>query len=380
MRARKRRTKNKQEKRKHRKRRTNNKTQAKMKPLFTEREIRAAAIFLPLALLALGCLLLARPKPDMEAVRRAEERAEQGRDTLRPRPFDPNTVTYEQLRAMGLTQTEAASLLRYRSYDKVFRIPEDVAACYGIDDSLYRLLAPHIRIARRYAKTPEGYGRDRKITNPIPPSPFRVDTVSARYLQAIGALTHRQARTFVKWRDTHPITDMEELRKCYAIDDSVAQALEPYLIFDRPEPAAPLYPIELNDADSATLVRADGIGEKTAGRIVRYRERLGGYVRPEQLTEVEGITERNYEKILRQICCDSCRIKKIHINFATSEELRRHPYMTPPLLRKILKTRQLKGGWSTPEAFNEENGLKPGEAARLAPYLSFAPPGGADDE
>lgn len=353
-----------------------------MKPLFTEREIRGVAIFLPLALLALGVALLARPRTDAGAAREAEtnQRHATRRDTLRPKPFDPNTVSYEQLREMGLTQTEAASLVRYRSYDKIFRIPEDVAACYGIDDSLYRVLKPHIRIARRYTTAPQGYRPGRMVAEPLPPEQFRIDTVSARYLEAIGALTRQQARTFVKWRDTHPICDMAELRKCYAVSDSVATALEPYIIFSEREPAAPRYPIELNDADSATLLLVNGIGEKTAGRIVRYRERLGGYWRMEQLTEVEGVTESNYEKISAQICCDSCRIRKIHINFAPAPELQRHPYLTPLLLRRILKTRQLKGGWSTPEAFNEDNRLKPGEAARLAPYLSFAPPGGDDDE
>lgn len=353
-----------------------------MKPLFTEREIRGVAIFLPLALLALGAILLARPRTDASAAREAEtaQRQQPRHDTLRPRPFDPNTVSYEQLREMGLTQTEAASLIRYRSYDKIFRIPEDVAACYGINDSLYHLLKPHIRIARRYANAPHDYRPGRMVAEPLPPSLFRIDTVSARYLEAIGALTHRQARTFVKWRDTHPICDMAELRKCYVMTDSIAAALEPYILFSQPEAAAPRYPIELNDADSATLLLVDGIGAKTAGRIVRYRERLGGYWRKEQLAEVEGVTESNYEKISTQICCDSCRIRKIRINFAPAPELQRHPYLTPQLLRRILKTRQLKGGWSTPEAFYEDNRLKPGEAARLAPYLSFAPPGGDDDE
>lgn len=349
-----------------------------MRPLFTEREIRAVAIFLPLALLAAACLLLARPKNQPERALAAEAPAQRG--PLHLQPFDPNTVSYDRLRAMGLTQAEAASLLRYRSYNKVFRIPEDVAACYGIDDSLYRMLAPCIRIARRYAKTPDEYRPGRIVAEPIEPAPFRIDTVSARYLQAIGAMTRRQARTLVNWRDTHPIHDMEELRKCYAVDDSVAAALAPYIIFVEREAEKTAGPLELNTADSAALVSVAGIGPKTAGRIVRYRERLGGYHDAGQLTEVEGITERNYEKIVQQIRCDSCKIRKIHINFATASELQRHPYLTPPLLRKILKTRQLKGGWSTAEQFDADNGLKPGEAARLAPYLSFAPPGGAEED
>ena len=346
--------------------------------LFTEREIRAAAIFLPLALLAAACLLLARPQQRPEAAERAENAAQ--RSPLNPEPFDPNTVSYDRLRAMGLTQAEAASLLRYRSYNKVFRIPEDVAACYGIGDTLYRALAPYIRIARRYARTPDEYRPGRMVAEPIAPELFRIDTVSARYLQAIGAMTHRQARTLVNWRNTHPIYDMDELRKCYAVDDSVAAALAPYIIFAEREAAEPAGPVELNEADSATLAELHGIGAKTAGRIVRYRERLGGYCSTAQLAEVEGMTERNYEKIVQQIRCDSCKIRKIHINFASSSELQRHPYLTPPLLRKILRNRQLKGGWSTAEAFNEENKLKAEEAARLAPYLSFAPPGGAEEE
>lgn len=74
--------------------------------------------------------------------------------------------------------------------------------------------------------------------------------------------------------------------------------------------------IELNGADSATLVGVRGIGPLTAGRIVRYRERLGGFVRVEQLLEVRGMLEKNYQQILPQIWVDSSKIQKIDINFA----------------------------------------------------------------
>lgn len=351
-----------------------------MKPLFTEREIRAIAIFLPLALLALAALLLARPKEEPAPSERTEAQSEERTERIRPREFDPNTVTYEELREMGLTPNEAAGLIRYRSYDKIFRIPEDVATCYAIGDSLYRKLAPYIRIGRRYAGAPNGYRPGRRVIRRQEPEPFRIDTVSARYLRAIGAMTERQAKTFVKWRDTHPISDMGELRRCYAVNDSLAAALEPYVIFPEETQSEPCFPIELNGADSTTLLRVNGIGSRTAGRIVRYRERLGGFVRKEQLSEVEGMTESNYEKILRQIYCDSCEIRKIHINFATAEELARHPYLTPPRLRKILKRRQLKGGWNTAEEFYDEDILKPDEARRVAPYLDFGIPSGSDDE
>jgi len=83
---------------------------------------------------------------------------------------------------------------------------------------------------------------------------------------------------------------------------------------------------------------------------------------------------------LKQIRVDSCEIQKIDINFADPKVLGRHPYIPPHILRKLLKTRQLKGGWSTAEELIEDKILTREEAARLAPYLRFGLPGGPDDE
>ncbi|WP_295912034.1 helix-hairpin-helix domain-containing protein [uncultured Alistipes sp.] len=351
-----------------------------MAKFFSEREIRAIAVFLPLAgLLVLGVVLV-RPKADPAAALRAEAEMEERADTLVMRPFDPNTVDYDGLRRLGLSKHEAVSLLKYRAAGKIFRIPEDLTLCYGIDDSLFRRLEPYVRIGRKYAIAPQEFRRGRVVAEPMPPSRFRLDTVSARYLRAIGALSKRQAEAFIRWRDLSGIYDMEELRACYVVSDSVAAALEPYIIFPERQTAPIDEPVEINTADSAALRSVVGIGERTVVSILNYRGRLGGFVCVEQLAEVPGVTERNYEKILKQICCDSCEIRKIDVNFATPKALGRHPYIPPQTLRKLLKKRQLKGGWSTAEELIEDKILTREEAARLAPYLRFGTRSGSDDE
>ena len=351
-----------------------------MAKLFSDREIRAIAVFLPLAGLLITALVLVRPSANPEAARRAEAAMEIRRDSTAMRPFDPNTATLDDLLGLGLSKHEAVSLLKYRAAGKVFRIPEDLALCYGISDSLYRQLEPWVRIGRKYAIAPEEYRTGRILPEPLPPQPFRIDTVSVRYLRAIGALSKRQAEAFVRWRDLSGIYDMEELRDCYVVSDSVAAALEPYVIFPERKAHPIEEPIELNTADSATLRSVSGIGPKTVVSILNYRERLGGFLRAEQLAEVPGVTERNYEKILKQIYCDSCKIRKIDINFASPKVLGRHPYIAPQALRKLLKARQLKGGWSTAEELVEENIMTRKEAARLAPYLQFGSDSGPADE
>ncbi|MEG2492020.1 MAG: helix-hairpin-helix domain-containing protein [Alistipes sp.] len=342
-----------------------------MPKLFSNREIRAVLIFLPLAgFFVLGGIFL-RTRPDEAAAEQMTEELEQTDDRVERFPFDPNTVEYLDLRRLGLSKYQAVSLLKYRAAGKIFRIKEDVVTCYGISDSLYFLLEPFIRIDDHYAPAPRRYATfSRQQRRLLAPVPFRIDTVGVAYLRAIGALSKRQAEAFVRWRDLSGIRDMEELRECYVVSDSVATALEPYIIFTTP--AAPTDAlVEINTADSTALRGVYGIGEKTVTAIMQYRKRLGGFYRVEQLAEVKGVTESNFEHILKQISCDSCKITKIDINFAPPNVICGHPYVPPKTARKLLKARQLKGGWRTTEDLVEDHILTKEEAERLAPYLQF---------
>ncbi|MBQ5638435.1 MAG: hypothetical protein IIV06_05210, partial [Alistipes sp.] len=86
---------------------------------------------------------------EADSIRKAE-----APDTMMLHPFDPNTVEYAELRAMGIDRKAAVSLLKFRAAGKVFRIREDVALCYGITDSLYALLSPYITIGKEFAIEP----------------------------------------------------------------------------------------------------------------------------------------------------------------------------------------------------------------------------------
>ncbi len=341
---------------------------------FSRQEIRATVIFLPLVFLVILGIRLFRPVADPDTARNLQ-RENEVRDTLRLQPFDPNTVSYEELRAMGWPKHTAVSLLKYRESGKVFRIREDVALCYHIDDSTYQALKPYIRIGEKYrlrANPPaERKTFTRTVRKVIPLATFRMDTVSARYLKATGILSKRQAEALIRWRDLSGIYDLEELRACYVVSDSAATLLEPFVIFPTKPRNTLKEPVEINTADSATLRSIKGIGEKTVMRILAYRDRLGGFARKEQIREVEGVTEQNYELILKQISVNYYVIRKIDINFAPRDELARHPYITPRILRRLLRKRQLKGGWSSAEELILDDILTKEEAGRLASYIVF---------
>ncbi len=352
---------------------------------FTDKEARGVVTLLIIVLVLAGYRILYDYIDSREAHKLVETISEE--DIVHEHEgelteFDPNTASLAELRALGLSKSVAVSIIRYREYGKVYRIKEDLFTCYGVSDSVYYALEPYIVIADSLQPKRREYERtswrddSRDLSQPkrklLPLSEFIVDTVGVKYLVAIGALSVRQAEVFVKWRDLSGIHNADELRNCYVVSDSIATLLEPYVIFSPREKRGKKEPkglININRADSSELLSIYGIGEKSMRAIIEYREKLGGFYSMEQLSEIKMVSESNFEKIIQQILCDSCDISKIDVNFAPAKQMKGHPYITDKVLRRLLKVRELKGGWSTVEEMIEDNIFTEEEATRVRPYL-----------
>ena len=303
--------------------------------IFTEQQYRGLLILLPIALVIVAIavaieLLPSVDAPDKGVEQRLEQagakpysRVENGEKEAPLCDFNPNTYTYEELRSAGVPKEVAVGIVRWRGYGKVFRLKEDIALVSGVTDSIYSALKPYIIIADSLAPTPRKYDAP------------------------------KSKREVAKREEKSAVQEVEK-----SVTQTVEKSAKPALL-------------EINSADTTALIAINGIGSKSAAEIVKYRDLLGGYHSVEQISELKCITEQNYEKILQQICCDSCKISKIDINFATAKAVGRHPYVSSAALRKIFKQRQLKGGWSRIEEMVEDEILSEDEAKRLAPYLWF---------
>lgn len=65
--------------------------------------------------------------------------------------------------------------------------------------------------------------------------------------------------------------------------------------------AKPLGPVNLNSATLEDLASLPGIGEKTAAKILEYREKNGPFKKIEELMNVQGIGEKSFLKLKPQI-------------------------------------------------------------------------------
>ena len=293
--------------------------------LFTNQQYRGFVILFPIILILVMLTVvieLVKP-PEMLPEVVAEEQA---LDSVKLCNFNPNNDDYNELRSSGVPKEVAVGIIRWRSYGKVYRVKEDLALVTSMTDSLYDVLEPYIVIADSLAAKPKIY--------PSKPK----DKYQPRSVHQQEILPRKSSG------DT-----------LYKTAEKISEKIL----------------LEINSADSVALVAVNGIGAKSAAEIVKYRDLLGGFYSVEQISEVKCVTEQNFAKILQQICCDSCKIQKIDINFATPKVMIRHPYVSSRALRKIIKQRQLKGGWSRIEEMVEDEILSEDEAKRLAPYLWF---------
>lgn len=132
--------------------------------------------------------------------------------------------------------------------------------------------------------------------------------------------------------------------------------------------ARPVSQIDLNASDSSELVKLPGIGPVYAAKIIRYREKLGGYSDIAQLMEIAGLPDSLMEWF---VVTDTVPVRKILVNTATLAELRRHPYIDFYQARAIVEFRRDRGKIKGPEQLSFMEEFTDQDLIRLEPYLDF---------
>ncbi len=128
--------------------------------------------------------------------------------------------------------------------------------------------------------------------------------------------------------------------------------------------------LDVNTADSTTLLNLKGIGPVFAGRIVKYRNLLGGYVNIQQLQEVYGLTKETYNAIAPYVVVNNPKPKKINLNTATFKEVNRHPYIEYELTKAIFSLKKKQGKLTAVDDIKKTGQVSPELYNKLLPYLT----------
>jgi DNA uptake protein ComE-like DNA-binding protein len=115
----------------------------------------------------------------------------------------------------------------------------------------------------------------------------------------------------------------------------------------------------------------NGIGEVLSGRIVNYRNKIGGFVADLQLKDIYGLNYELREEIQSYYTVKSTPdIKIININQASVIELSGIPYINYELAREIINYRLLHEKISSFEELEKIREFPSEKIDRIALYLS----------
>ena len=226
--------------------------------------------------------LLALRQAAVEAQQRQQAERRQETTELHPFPFNPNTLTEEGWKKMGLSDRQVSNIMNYQAKGGKFYSKNDLGKLYTISEEDFAQLEPFIVL-------PEV---------------------------------------------SRPSSNKSSEKK----SESQAKANEPKRVEKKEIPI-----VDLNTVDSTTLVELPQIGGYTAVRIIAFREKLGGFIDKEQLRDVKGMDAERFATVEPYINIGATELRKIDVNRADFKTLVNHPYLSYEQVKRIVNQREKRG-------------------------------------
>ncbi len=290
--------------------------------------------------------------------------------------FDPNTADAAEMQSFGVPDWLYKRIENYRNKGGKFKNPDDLARIYGMPDDLLKRLRPHIVIASHDTPRPQAVAS-------IQSERFEFDPNSAGESDLLRlGLSKKLVKTILNYRNKGgTFRTPDDFAKIYGMNPELFSSLRPYITISahvpvmyaqtNMKPKATIAPIDVNTATIADWQTLPGVGAVFAGRIVRYREVLGGFARVEAVAETHGLPDSVFQKISPYLKVSNV-YRKVPINQLDMRGLSKHPYFDGAQSKLVIAWRNQHGplkqisdiGRAVPTA-NEE------WLRKIEPYVSF---------
>lgn len=258
----------------------------------------------------------------------------------------------------------------------------------------YRAFSASIREKEKEEKE----GRKSRYTawkeeDDVPPVlvPFNPNTADSATLRQLG-LPAWMARNILRYREKGGVfRRSEDFRKIYGLTEEQYNTLQPYIRIPatgstdhrpslfltgqrkdslqqaRPLKYEPGTRVDLNRADTTELKKIPGIGSGIARLISGYRQQLGGFYSLSQLEDID----LDYRQLADWFRIDTTAIRRIPVNRASVDRLRRHPYLNFYQAKALVEYRRKHGPLKSLKPFVLYEEFTREDLERIGHYLSF---------
>jgi DNA uptake protein ComE-like DNA-binding protein len=326
--------------------------------------------------------------------------------------FDPNTTSETDFVRLGLSPKTAATIVKYRSKGGKFRSADDFGKIYSIKPNDLARLKPLISIAasddggyKNYKKDYKDNSADSKFAK-IPAAKaenfaFDPNTAPETDFVRLG-LSPKTAASILNYRTKGgKFKTKDDFKKIYTLTPEDFARLEPLITiaalpsnFPKPvananvpagAPSAAVAPntnaaftgkrksttvkIDINTAEVDDWEQLRGVGIGYANRINSYREKLGGFIKTEQIKEIYNFPDSIYQRIVPQLTVGN-GVRKLKINTQTAAELKNHPYFGWKLANIIVSYREQNGKYKQTTDLKKIAIMTDDIYTKILPYIS----------
>jgi DNA uptake protein ComE-like DNA-binding protein len=258
--------------------------------------------------------------------------------------FNPDQYSQNDWENMGFSEKQAAAILKYKSFlGGSFVSKEKFKECFIISDENYAKISPYLILP---AKTPANFNPYERKLNvqkiKIQITPFDPNTLDAAGWMALG-FTEKQANVIVNYRDRNlkgSFKTLEDIQNCFVISPEKFAELKPYIKLNsatmvknsdtkKPEfkqqEKTDFSKTDMNSVTFKQLLEF-GLDEKSAGSMIGFRKKLGGFMTKEQILETYNIDKELVQKLLSIAPLDNSKVERYSLVDAPEEWLKNHPY------------------------------------------------------
>ncbi len=207
------------------------------------------------------------------------------------------------------------------------------------------------------------------------------------YLDEAGwlklGLPRRTASTIIKYRNKGgKFRNAEDLRKIYSLRKEEADRLIPFIRMEKISTGinagygrdqsikTKAHIIDINTATAEDWKSLPGIGEVLSNRIVKFRERLGGFSSIDQVSQTFGLKDSTFQLIKSYLMLASPAENKININSAYEKDLMQCKEMTIDIAKAIVIYRKQNGNYSSVEDIRKIIFISSEAYHKIAPCLT----------
>jgi DNA uptake protein ComE-like DNA-binding protein len=209
-------------------------------------------------------------------------------------PFDPNQISRTEWQQMGLSESQANSILKYREKGGSFKVKSDLKKMYVVSDELFRKWESYIQLPDHLPdpKADKDYlNKSKRKNKAIILDLNLADSSDFTELRGIGPV---YASRIVKFRNAlGGFYSIDQLTEVWGLEDSVLIRLRAQLELNE----LSLTKLKINHLEASELKSHPYLNWQQANAIVNYRKQHGAYERIEDLQKIYLLSDSAIQRI-----------------------------------------------------------------------------------